>query len=95
MGAMPLLHPPLLFLDLSVDVSDATREGEAVAAGTVGDNDTPIGNDAAGDSSIPPMQQSTLFCISDKMWDQSHQEQWLRRYKTGRTFCLRLRTELG
>ena len=48
-------------LDSSVDGSDATREGEAAAAGAVGDDDTPVGNDAAGDSSIPPMRQSTLF----------------------------------
>ena len=48
-------------LDLSVNVSNTTREGEAMAAGAVGNNDTPMGNNAAGDSSIPPIQQSTLF----------------------------------
>ncbi len=45
----------------SVDGSDVTREGEAVAAGAVGDDDTPVGNGATGDSSIPPMRKSTLF----------------------------------
>ena len=42
-------------------MSDATREGEATAAGAVCDDDTPVGNDATGDSSIPPMQQSTFL----------------------------------
>ena len=46
-------------LDSSVDDSAATREGEAAAAGAVSNDDTPVGNDAMGDSSIPPMRQST------------------------------------
>jgi hypothetical protein len=46
-------------LDSSVDGSVATREGEAAAAGAVSNDDTPVGNDAVGDSSIPPMRQST------------------------------------
>ena len=82
-------------LDLSVNVSNATREGEAAAAGTVGDNDTPVGNDATGDYSIPPMQQATLFCISNEVWDQSNQRQRLHWYETGGMFFPRLRTELG
>ncbi len=48
-------------LGVPVGGSDATREGELAAAGAVGEEETPISNGAMGDSSIPPMQQSTLY----------------------------------
>jgi hypothetical protein len=41
--------------------SDATREGELAAAGAVGEEQTPVGKGATGDSSIPPMRQSALY----------------------------------
>ncbi len=48
-------------LGMPVGGSDATREGELVAAGAVGEEETPVSNGAMGDSSTPPMQQSTLY----------------------------------
>ncbi len=55
--------PPASTTTLGVPVggSDAMREGELVAAGALGEEETPIGNGAMGDSSIPPIQQSTLY----------------------------------
>jgi hypothetical protein len=55
--------PPTSTTTLGVLVggSNATREGESAAAGAIGEEETPVGNGATGDSSIPPMQQSTLY----------------------------------
>jgi hypothetical protein len=55
--------PPASTTTLGVLVggSNAMRDGELAAAGAVGEEETPIGNGATGDSSIPPMQQSTLY----------------------------------
>ena len=55
--------PPASTTTLGVPVggSDATREGELAAAGAVGEEETPVGNSAMGNSSIPPMRQSTLY----------------------------------
>jgi hypothetical protein len=48
-------------LGMPVGGSNATREGELAAAGAISEEETPVGNGATGDSSIPPMQQSTLY----------------------------------
>jgi hypothetical protein len=48
-------------LDVPVSRSNATSEGELAAAGVVGEEETPVGKGATGDSSIPPMQQATLY----------------------------------
>jgi hypothetical protein len=55
--------PPASTTTLGVPVgdSDVTREGELAAAGAVGEEETPLSNGPMGDSSIPPMRQSTLY----------------------------------
>jgi hypothetical protein len=55
--------PPVSTTTLGMPVggSNATREGESAAPGAIGEDETPVGNGATGDSSIPPMQQSTLY----------------------------------
>jgi hypothetical protein len=52
--------------DLPVDGSNATRAGDALVACANGDKEKPFGNGTKSDSSIPPMQQSALFPISEE-----------------------------
>jgi hypothetical protein len=43
--------------------SHLTEEGDATGADSGGNKEVPIDNDATGDSSIPPMQQSIFYPI--------------------------------